>query len=118
MNILFLCTANLHRSRTAEDFYRKVNSKHEYKSAGLSQKYCQRYGTTLCTIELFKWAEKVFVMEEMHVQRIAENGGESFLQKIEVLEIEDVYKYMQPELIEILTSNEKLLFLDTKLAHS
>ncbi|NRQ44489.1 phosphotyrosine protein phosphatase [Rheinheimera sp. YQF-2] len=112
MNILFLCTANLHRSRTAEDFYRKVNSKHEYKSAGLSQKYCQRYGTTLCTIELLKWAEKVFVMEETHVQRIAEHTGASYLSMIEVLEIEDVYQYMQPELIAALTSHEKLRFLN------
>lgn len=111
MNILFLCTANLNRSRTAEDFYRSTSAAHQYKSAGLSQKYCQKYGTTLCTIELLEWADKVFVMENMHIQRIAEYAGESYLNKIEVLNIDDFYQFMQPELIEILVSNEKLYFL-------
>lgn len=115
MNILFLCTANLNRSRTAEDFYHSNSPKHQFKSAGLSQKYCQKYGTNLCTIELLEWSDKIFVMEEMHVQRIAEHGGGSYLNKIEVLNIDDIYQYMQPELIEKLTSNEKLLFLSTQL---
>lgn len=111
MNILFICTANQHRSRTAEDFYRSSRANHQFKSAGVSQKYCQKYGTTLCTIELLEWADKVFVMEDMHVQRIAEHAGDSYLNKLEVLNIEDIYQYMQPELIEKLVSNEKLLFL-------
>ncbi len=47
----------------------------------------------------------------MHIQRIAEYAGESYLNKIEVLNIDDIYQFMQPELIEILVSNEKLYFL-------
>lgn len=111
MNILFLCTANLNRSRTAEDFFSSTCAAHQYKSAGLSQKYCQKYGTTLCTIELLTWADKIFVMEDMHVQRIAEHAGESYLNKLEVLNVDDVYKYMQRELIEKLLANDKLRFL-------
>ena len=113
MNILFLCTANVNRSRTAEDFYRSNSPKHQFKSAGLSQKYCQKYGTILCTIELLQWSNKIFVMEDMHVQRIAEHAGESYLNKIEVLHIDDIYQYMQPELIDKLMSNDKLLFLSS-----
>lgn len=112
MNILFLCTSNLNRSRTAEDLFRSTVPEHQYKSAGLSQKYCQKYGTTLCTTELLEWADKVFVMEDMHVQRIAEHGGQSFLNKLEVLNIDDVYQYMQPELVEKLVANDKLRFLN------
>lgn len=111
MNILFLCTSNLNRSRTAEDFFRSTCASHQYKSAGLSQKYCQKHGTTLCTTELLNWAHKIFVMEDMHVQRIAEHAGESYLNKLEVLNIDDVYQYMQPELIEKLVANDKLRFL-------
>jgi predicted protein tyrosine phosphatase len=111
MNILFLCTANQHRSRTAETLYRANCPNHHFKSAGLSQKYCQKYSTTLCTIELLVWADKVFVMEAMHQQRIAEHAGESYLNKLEVLNIEDIYQYMQPALLEKLQSNEKLQFL-------
>ncbi len=112
MNILFLCTSNLNRSRTAEDFFRSTCAAHQYKSAGLSQKYCQKHGTTLCTTELLEWADKVFAMEEMHVQRLAEHGGLSYLSKLEVLNIEDVYQYMQPELVEKLVANDKLSFLN------
>lgn len=112
MNILFLCTSNLNRSRTAEDFFRSICTAHQYKSAGLSQKYCQKHGTTLCTIELLNWAHKIFVMEDMHVQRIAEHGGQSYSGKIDVLNIEDIYHYMQPELVEKLVANDKLWFLN------
>lgn len=113
MNILFLCTSNLNRSRTAEHFFRSTCTAHQYKSAGLSQKYCLKHGTTLCTIELLAWADRVFVMEDMHVQRIAAHGEQSYLRKLEVLNIEDVYHYMQPELIEALVANGKLGFLLT-----
>jgi predicted protein tyrosine phosphatase len=112
MNILFLCTSNLNRSRTAEDFFKSTCAAHQYKSAGLSQKYCKKHGTTLCTIELLNWAHKIYVMEDMHVQRIAENAGQSYLSKLEVLNIEDVYQYMQPELVEKLVANDKLSFLN------
>ena len=112
MNILFLCTANLHRSRTAEHFFRSINLNHEFKSAGLSQKYCQKYGTTLCSLELLDWADKIFVMEDVHVQRLVEHVGELYTHKIEVLNFQDVYQYMQSELIDKLKSNEKLQFLN------
>ena len=52
-------------------------------------------------------------MEDMHVQRIAEHGEQSYLNKLEVLNIDDVYQYMQPELIEKLVANDKLRFLLT-----
>lgn len=113
MNILFLCTANFNRSRTAQDFYRSTRTDHQFESAGLSQKYCQKYGTTLCTLELLRWADKIFVMEQAHAQRIAEHVGELYLCKVEVLNIEDVYSYMQRELIEKLTSHERLQFLSS-----
>lgn len=110
MNILFLCTANQHRSRTAEDYFRSICHSHLFKSAGLSQKYCQKYGSTLCTVDLLEWSDKVFVMEDIHEKRIAEYAGMSYLNKLEVLNIEDIYKYMQPELIEKLRSSENLQF--------
>jgi len=102
--MLFLCTANMHRSRTAEDYFREQYPQHHFKSAGLSEKYCQKYGTRLCTIELLDWADKIYVMEHMHSERIAKYAGEQYLQKVVVLGIEDVYQYMQPELIRCLLS--------------
>ncbi len=92
MNILFLCTANKNRSRTAEDFFRQ-NHSYDYKflSAGLSKKECARNHSQLCNIELLEWANRVFVMEQMHKERIVEYTGSKFLDKISVLGIEDIY---------------------------
>jgi predicted protein tyrosine phosphatase len=112
MNILFLCTANKHRSRTFEDYYRAKCSGHHFKSAGLSQKLCEKFGTTLCSGELLAWAEQIFVMEERHKERIAEHTGDIYLNKITVLHIEDIYHYMQIELLDELQSHEQLRFLN------
>lgn len=102
MNILFLCTANIQRSRTAENLFKALDKKNTYKSAGLSAKYCEKYGTTLCTIEMLEGADKIFVMEKVHLERIKEYAGEQYLANVLVLGIEDKYQYMQEELVELL----------------
>tara|TARA_R110002033_G_scaffold77671_2_gene129185 strand:- start:2648 stop:2989 length:342 start_codon:yes stop_codon:yes gene_type:complete len=111
MNILFLCTANMHRSRTAEDFFKSLENGHVFQSAGLSKKYCAKYGSRLCCIELLDWAEKIFVMEPQHLERIIEHVGERYLAKIEVLHIDDIYQYMQLELLTELASSPSLQFI-------
>lgn len=110
MNILFLCTANIQRSKTAEDHFSVKYPAHNIKSAGLSEKYCKHYGSTLCTLELLEWADKVFVMEPMHVERISLYAGESYLEKVEILNIDDIYQYMQSELIEAIERHENIIF--------
>lgn len=90
MKVLFLCTANINRSKTAEDHFRLIDGSNKYKSAGLSKKYCQKHGTQLCTIELLEWAEQILVMEATHLDRITENTGEKYHSKIEVLHVEDI----------------------------
>lgn len=99
MNVLFLCTANIHRSRTAEDYFRVLYAQHTFRSAGLSEKECERHGSTLCTVKLLEWADVVYVFEPRHKDRIQQYTGDSFLSKIECLDIEDIYQYIQPELI-------------------
>jgi len=110
MNILFLCTANIHRSRSAEVYFKSIKSDHIFQSAGLSERYCTKYGSRLCTIELLDWAEKIFVMEPQHVERITEHVGDRYLAKIDILHIDDIYQYMQPELLAKLTSNPLIQF--------
>lgn len=100
MNILFLCTANMHRSRTAEDFFRTELPLNLYKSAGLSEKECRRNGTVLCTEALLDWADQVYVFEQKHLDRIQAYTREQYLNKIICLNIPDIYQYMQPKLIE------------------
>lgn len=100
MNILFVCSKNKWRSLTAETIF-KNNSKHEVKSAGT-----EAGARIKVTAGLLKWAELVFVMEKSHKKRITQKFGDIILEKkIIILDIPDDYKYMDPELIEILKSS-------------
>src|SRR5712692_11906152 len=56
--ILFVCTANVDRSRTAEDLYRD-DPRYEVRSAGTAP-----FATTPLTRDLLHWADRVFVMCE------------------------------------------------------
>jgi predicted protein tyrosine phosphatase len=60
--ILFICTANVDRSRTAEDLYRD-DPRYEVRSAGTAP-----YATTPLDRELLQWADRVFVMCEQEDQ--------------------------------------------------
>ncbi|MEH6443038.1 MAG: hypothetical protein V7784_03990 [Oceanospirillaceae bacterium] len=98
--VLFVCTANIQRSLTAEHLFRSLFSNVIFKSAGVSRRECARNNSQLCTIELLDWADQVFVFEQKHLDRIIQHTGEQFLSKISNLEIDDNYQYMQPELVE------------------
>ncbi|HEX9187935.1 MAG TPA: protein-tyrosine-phosphatase [Vicinamibacteria bacterium] len=56
--ILFVCTANVDRSRTAEDLYRG-DERYEVRSAGVAP-----FATVPLTEEMLLWADRVFVMNE------------------------------------------------------
>ena len=56
--ILFICTANLDRSRTAEDLYRH-DPRYEVRSAGTAP-----YATRVVDLDLVNWADRIFVMNE------------------------------------------------------
>lgn len=99
MNILFLCTANQHRSWTAQDLLIAIDKSNHYKSAGLSRKYVHKAGSTLCTLEMLDWADKIFVFEDAHTKRIQEYTGEKYLSKITNLDIEDNFTFFQRQLV-------------------
>ncbi len=56
--ILFICTANIDRSKTAEDLYAD-DPRYSVRSAGTAA-----FAATPVTRELLVWAERVFVMCE------------------------------------------------------
>lgn len=99
---LFICTANIQRSKTAEDHFQIHYPQHQFQSAGLNQRICEQYGTTLVSVEMLKWADRIWVMEQKHFERIKEHTQDQFLGKITVLYIEDIYPYNAPELIQVL----------------
>lgn len=102
MNILFLCTANVQRSKTAQELFQAIDTSNNYKSAGLSKKYVDKAGTTLCTEELLDWSDKIYVFEDFHIERITRYTYKKHLHKITNLKIEDKYQYWQKELILLL----------------
>ncbi len=107
--VLFVCTANIQRSLTAEHLCAKLYPEFSFKSAGVSRRECERNKSQLCSLELLEWADGIFVFEQMQINRIKLHTGDRFLHKINNLEIEDCYQYMQTDLIDIIL--EKLLKL-------
>ena len=90
MNILFVCNQGMNRSKTAEVLFK---DKYKTRSAGLFN--------NLLTEDDLSWADTVFVMEDFQRSEIAKRFPKQYLKKrILVLDIPDIYRYDQPELIE------------------
>jgi predicted protein tyrosine phosphatase len=105
-HILFVCSANKDRSKTAEDHFSERFPAWEFLSAGTNRTACEKYGTSFISQEIIDWADQAFVMEEKHLQFIKSNFHSSRM-KITVLKIEDIYPYGDKKLIQIL--EQKLL---------
>ena len=108
--LLFICTHNLSRSFTAELLLRDV-PEYEVRSAGT-----YREARVLVTEELVRWADRIFVMEEHHVESLRERFPMAVAEKtIICLEIPDVYQPLAEDLFEILVDRlaPHLRFEDT-----
>jgi predicted protein tyrosine phosphatase len=111
-NFLFVCSANKQRSKTGEDYFSSVYPNLSFQSAGTNIKLCQKEGAISITEELLVWSDIIFVMENNHSKLIKEFTSNKIGAKIVILNIEDKYKYFQPELIEILKSKTEKYFND------
>ena len=95
MNVIFICNQNQNRSKTAEEVFQNV---FKTKSAGL-------YNDNPITAQQLEWADLVMVMEDAQRKELAKRFPKQYLAKqILNLDIPDIYKYNQPELINILRS--------------
>ena len=93
--ILFVCTANVDRSRTAEDLYRE-DPRYEVRSAGTAP-----FATRPLSRELLVWADRVFVMcekEDKHRTLIKVRFPDSDRPVVD-LDVEDRWPRGHPELI-------------------
>ncbi len=97
-HVLFICSQNRLRSPTAERVF-SDREDIEAASAGLNHDAVQPV-----TPSLLEWADVVFVMEKAHLNRLRKRFGR-FLnqQKIVCLNIPDIYDYMEPALIDLLS---------------
>ncbi len=97
MNILFICSRNHWRSPTAETVWRK-HPGISVRSAGTSPNARRTVGPAD-----IRWADVIIVMEQKHKSRLVADFTRLLEHKpIHVLEIPDEYKYMDPELVDIL----------------
>ena len=106
--LLFVCTANQHRSRTAEDLYRN-DPDYEVVSAG-TDVYEEDPDERPVTKALLDWADIVFVMEPYHRETLEERFP-GLAKRIVVLEVEDIYYRGDPHLINVL-QNRLSMYLD------
>ncbi len=106
INVLFVCSRNQWRSPTAERMF-NGHAVIVARSAGTS--LSARHRISHADID---WADVIMVMERKHRDRIVADYARLIEHTpIHVLEIPDEYKYMDPELIEVLEQTvEPLLF--------
>jgi predicted protein tyrosine phosphatase len=107
LNILFICSRNKWRSATAETIYKNCQD-HNVKSAGTEPS-----AVVKVSAKNILWADIIFTMEKKHRQRLTQKfPDETIEKKIIVLDIEDNYKYMDTELIEIIKTSVEPYLLD------
>ena len=98
--ILFVCTANIDRSKTAEDLY-GGDPRFEVKSCGVAS-----FAQVIVTRDLLDWADRVFVMnetEDHHVTAIRRRFP-GLSKDVTDLDIEDRWKRGHPELARLIVS--------------
>lgn len=96
-NVLFICSQNRWRSPTAEKIYER-DQRVSVRSRGTSSNAHR----TVRHADIH-WADVVIVMEQKHKQRLRADFPNAFAAKqVHVLEIPDEYRYMDPQLVEIL----------------
>lgn len=97
MNLLFVCSLNQKRSRTAEVLFSGYDGI-VVRSAGT-----QSNARLVVGAELVEWADIIFVMEQKHHQKLKEKFPSQLQGKrVVCLDIEDEFEYMDPELVETL----------------
>lgn len=97
MKLLFVCSANVQRSPTAEAVFSRYDGI-EAASAGINID-----AETPVSADLVEWADVVIAMEQHHRQFLEERFGYLLRRKpVAVLGIPDRYDSMDPELVRIL----------------
>jgi predicted protein tyrosine phosphatase len=93
--LLFICTANVMRSPTAEKLFKDSKS-YEPKSAGIMI-VPEFPDATLVDKELVAWADEIFLMENIHLSYLKEKEFDLSGKKISVLDIPNIYDTREPD---------------------
>lgn len=97
LHVLFVCSRNQWRSPTAETVWRRHPGL-RVRSGGTSPNARRRVSA-----DDIRWADAILVMESKHRDRLQAQFGRVIEHaRIHVLDIPDDYRYMDPELIQVL----------------
>ncbi len=108
MNILFICTANRDRSRTAEHFFQEKYPKFNFYSAGIDEALCSKSKGRFVDYQICDYADRIVCMEQRHAQFILDLFGDAMLDKLEILEVDDKEDYMSITLVKELQHKFKI----------
>jgi len=108
VKVLFVCSKNQWRSPTGEAVFRK-DTRLSARSAGTS-----RSAQHTITVADIRWADVIFVMEDKHRARLRAQFRDEVRYKImHTLDIPDLYRFMDPDLIELIRAKaEPLIWAD------
>ena len=99
LRVLFVCTQNKVRSLTAEHLYRERQDL-EVRSCGTAA-----FAKNQLTEEVMKWADMVFIFDELQAEVIKQKFGKSaFGKEIISLGLADVFQYKSESLVLKLTA--------------
>jgi predicted protein tyrosine phosphatase len=97
LRLLFVCSRNQWRSPTAERIWRN-SPRFDVRSRGTASS--ARRGVTVDDVV---WADHIFVMEHKHARVLRQHYRDELAgAELHVLDIPDVYEFMDPELIDLL----------------
>jgi len=106
MNVLFVCTENVARSRVAERLFRELqgeSGRHEVRSVGTASHAARRL-----TTRDVAWADVIAVMEVPHQEAI-QRYWPHYATKVRVLEIWDLFLPDEMELRQALEAKVRAL---------
>lgn len=108
MKILFVCSGNIRRSRTASDIFTSEEyPKHEFKSCGTMAGWIRdeqdglAKGATPISKDIVEWADVIYCMEDEHKEMI-EHFYRREAEKCKVLGVVDIYHRGDQTLVDIL----------------
>ena len=91
-SILCVCSANIDRSKTAEDYFSAIYPNLEFRSCGTNKSICFQEGSNYLDEEDLEWADVIYVMQRKHLKAIKSFSKLKLSNKIEILNIPDHFK--------------------------
>ena len=103
MNILFVCLANMRRSRTAVEMFSEIFKEHSdlhFDSCGVVGMFVESSKLTwpqakMCTQELIDWADRIICMDDTVTRWLMEDFQ---VKRLEDWAIPNIYQYNDPQL--------------------